>query len=138
VSTHTRRGDLGHRRQECSLIYLKGKNRIMIETLSTTRSNGTEIVFWHRELPPLEACALAEHVVEATSSRVPGTLLHRDELWTQCYKDLMTKTAKRLKQEVLRLGGRYAHVLDESIESRYDGGTSESWLDGRFTYMLYR
>jgi hypothetical protein len=32
----------------------------------------------------------------------------------------------------------YAHVLDESIDSRHDGATGEAWLQGRFTYMLYR
>jgi hypothetical protein len=38
-----------------------------------------KIVFWHRELPPLEAGLVAEHTGEATSSRVQGTLAHRDE-----------------------------------------------------------
>jgi hypothetical protein len=32
-----------------------------------------KIVYWHRELPPLEAEIVAEHSVEANSSRVPGT-----------------------------------------------------------------
>jgi hypothetical protein len=105
-------------------------------TAGATR-RGTEIVFWHRELPPLDADAIEEHVLEATSARVPGTRLHRDELWSQCYEDLMTKTNTRMEQEVLRLGGHYAHVLDESVDSRHDGATSESWLHGRFTYMLY-
>jgi hypothetical protein len=38
-------------------------------------------VYWHRELPPIDAEIIAEHVVEANSSRVLGTLAHRDELW---------------------------------------------------------
>jgi hypothetical protein len=105
---------------------------------SATSLDISKIVFWHRELPPLDACAVAEHIVEAASARVPGTLLHRDELWSQCYEDLMAKTATRLEQEVLRLGGHYAHVLDESVDSRHDGASNESWLHGRFTYMLYR
>ena len=50
----------------------------------------------------------------------------------------MAKAGARLEQEVLRLGGHYAHVLDESVDSRHDGATSESWLHGRFTYVLYR
>jgi hypothetical protein len=50
----------------------------------------------------------------------------------------MAKTATRLEQEVLRLEGHYAHVLNESVDSRHDGATNESWLRGRFTYMLYR
>jgi hypothetical protein len=46
-------------------------------------------VYWHRELPPLEAELVAEHTVEANSNRVPATLAHRDELWDQCYRELM-------------------------------------------------
>jgi hypothetical protein len=81
---------------------------------------------------------MAEHVVEAASARVPGTLAHRDELWDECYQDLMTKARARLEQEVARLGGHYAHVLDETVDSRHDDVTGESWLHGAFTYMLYR
>ena len=66
----------------------------------------TKIVFWHRELPPLEAELVAEHTVEADSSRVPGTLAHRDELWwDRCYRELMANAEHRLGQEVTRLGG---------------------------------
>jgi hypothetical protein len=110
----------------------------MNDTVSITTSDSAKIVFWHRELPPLDADAVEEHVVEATSARVHGTLLHREELWSQCHEDLMAKTATRLQQEILRLGGHYAHVLDESVDTRHDGVMSESWLHGRFTYMLYR
>ena len=38
-------------------------------------------IYWHRELPPLEAEMIGEHVLEAMSSRVPGSLAHRGELW---------------------------------------------------------
>ena len=95
-------------------------------------------IYWHRELPPLAASPVAEHVVEAVSCRVPGTIAHRDELWTRCYQDLMEHAVERLQQEVERLGGRYAHVLDESIHSRHDDATGESWLAGRFKYTLLR
>jgi hypothetical protein len=95
-------------------------------------------LYWHRELPPLEAEPLGEHVVEATSCRVPGTIIHRDELWDQCERDLMAQARTRLGEEVARLGGRYAHVLSESIDARHDESTGEAWLHGRFTYMLYR
>src|ERR1017187_1204030 len=98
----------------------------------------TSIVYWHRELPPSGAEQMCEHVVEATSERVPTTLAHRDELWERCYEDLMNRARIRLEQEVLRLGGNYAHVLDESVESRHDDVTGETWLHGSFTYMLYR
>lgn len=106
--------------------------------MNTVGTNNGRIVYWHRELPPLNADAVAEHIIEATSNRVPGTLLHRDELWGQCYENLMTRAGTRLEQEVVRLGGHYAHVLDESIDSRRDGATGEAWLHGRFAYMLYR
>jgi hypothetical protein len=93
-------------------------------------------VFWHRDLPPRDADVLGEHVVEAVSARISGTLAHRDELWQRCYDDLMAQANRRLEQEVARLGGRYAHVLDESIDSRHDDITNEAWLRGRFTYVL--
>jgi hypothetical protein len=50
----------------------------------------------------------------------------------------MTETQTRLEQEVVRLGGRYAHILSESIDTRRDDVAGEAWLHGRFTYMLYR
>src|SRR5271165_382717 len=97
-----------------------------------------QIVYWHRELPPVDAEQKGEHVVEAASARTPGTLAHRDELWDQYYEDLMLRAGARLEQEVARLGGNYAHVLDETVDSRHDDATGDSWLHGRFTYMLYR
>jgi hypothetical protein len=81
---------------------------------------------------------MAEHTVEATSGRVPGTIVHRDELWDRCYEELMANTHTRLIQEVARLGGHYAHVHDESIDTRHDDATGEAWLHGSFSYMLYR
>jgi len=81
---------------------------------------------------------MGEHIVEATSSPVPDTIARRDELWNRCRDDLMAKARERLTEEMVRLGGRYAHVLDESIETRHNPSTGEAWLAGRFTYMLYR
>ena len=103
-------------------------------------SNGAKqpgIIYWHGELPPSDAQAMDEHVLEAVSARIPGTLAHRDELWDRCYDELMAQARERLKQEVARLGGHYAHVLDESVDSRHDDVTGEAWLHGCFTYMLY-
>src|SRR5512134_1040780 len=100
--------------------------------------NEAKVVFWHRELPPLETELVAEHTVEANSSRVPGTIAHRDELWNQCYQELMANAESRLVQEIARLGGHFAHVHDEEIDSRHDAATAEAWLHGRFSYMLYR
>lgn len=98
----------------------------------------SQIIYWHRELPPITATAVGEHTVEATSHRVPGTIAHREELWNRGKDELMTQVRERLGAEIARLGGRYAHVLGESIDTRHDVVTGEAWLHGRFTYMLYR
>jgi hypothetical protein len=45
----------------------------------------------------------------------------------------MVQTRLRLEQEVARLGGQYAHVLDETVDSRHDPVSGEAWLHGRFT-----
>jgi hypothetical protein len=100
--------------------------------------NKGKIVFWHRELPPLEANLVEENTVEANSSRVPGTIAHRGELWDQCYRELMANAESRLVQEVARLGGDFAHVHDEAIDPKHDDAAGEAWLHGRFSYMLYR
>ena len=97
-----------------------------------------KIVFWHRELPPLDAELMGEHSMESTSSRVAGMFTHRDELWNRCYEELMANTHARLAQEIARLGGHYAHVHDESIDIGHDDATGEAWLRGRFSYMLFR
>jgi hypothetical protein len=103
-----------------------------------SRPGEPPVVYWHRQLPPFEAEMIGEHVLEATSGRVPGTLAHRDELWDRCYRSLIANTEERFAQEAARLGGHYAHVLDESIDSRRDDVAGEAWLHGRFTYALYR
>ena len=106
--------------------------------MTATHDNNAPIVYWHRDLPPLDAELVAEHTVEANSSRVAGTLAHRDELWDQCYQELMTNTTHRLVEEVARLGGHYAHVHDEAISPKHDDAAGEAWMHGCFTYMLYR
>jgi hypothetical protein len=103
-----------------------------------TRCDQSRRVYWHRELPPFDAEIMGEHVVEATSERVHGWLAQRDELWERCYRSLLDNAHERFDQEIHRLGGDYAHVLDESIDSRHDAVTGEAWLHGRFTYVLYR
>jgi len=86
----------------------------------------------------MEAELMAEHTFEANSSRVAGTIAHRDDLWDRCYQELMSNAESRLTQEVARLGGHYAHVHDEAIEPKHDDAAGEAWLHGRFSYMLYR
>ena len=95
-------------------------------------------VYWHRELPPRDAEPMGAHTLEATSARVPGTLAHRDDLWDCCHQELMDRARLRLDQEIIRLGGDYAHVLTEAIEPRHDDKTGEAWMYGRFDYELYR
>ncbi len=97
----------------------------------------SQMVFWHRDLPPLDAVVMAEHTVEANSDRVPGTLAHRDDLWDTCYRQLMANATDRVLTEVARLGGRYAHVHGESIGAKHDDVAGEAWLHGTFTYVLY-
>lgn len=97
-----------------------------------------QIVFWHRELPPLDAEVMDEHTVEADSRKVHGRFAHHDEAWQSCYRDLMEQTRHRIEQEVVRLGGHLAHVLDESIEAHADDAQGTAWLHGRFTYVLCR
>ena len=106
--------------------------------MTTGRDHPASVVYWHRELPPLDAEPVEEHTVEASSSRISGTLAHRDELWDECYRDLMAITKNRLVEEVARPGGHYAHVRDEAISPKHDDAAGQAWLHGRFTYMLYR
>jgi hypothetical protein len=106
--------------------------------MNTGSAAESQVIYWHRELPPLNAQPMGEHVVEASSFRVPDTIAHRNELWNRCELELMSNARDRLCQEIARLGGRYAHVLDESIETWHNPCAGEAWLHGRFTYMLYR
>ena len=106
--------------------------------MRATSEDETKVVYWHRDLPPVAAELMDDHTVEATSGRVAGTISHRDELWQHCYDELMTNVADRLRQEIARLGGDYAHVHDESIDVKHDDAAGEAWLHGRFGYMLYR
>jgi hypothetical protein len=106
-------------------------------TYPNTSAPASPIVFWHRALPPISAEVMGEHTVEATSGRVEGTIAHRNELWDRCYQELMEQARVRLEQEVGRFNGHYAHVLEEVIDTRHDDATGETWLRGRFTYVLY-
>jgi hypothetical protein len=83
-----------------------------------TSTTEPKAIYWHRELPPLDAQPMGEHAVEACSSRVADTIAHRDELWGRCESELMANVRVRLCAEIARLGGECAHVLNESIEPR--------------------
>jgi hypothetical protein len=95
------------------------------------------VIYWHRDLPPISAQAMSEHILEANSTRILRSFAHRDELWERCHEDLMSQARLRLQQEVARLGGNYAHVLSEFVDSQHNEANGENWLHGRFSYMLY-
>ncbi len=78
-----------------------------------------------------------EHLVEARSTPVPVSVVDHDRLWGQCYPSLVVAASERIAQEVLRQHGSCAHVVDEKIEAKVNYATSEYWLEGRFTYILY-
>jgi hypothetical protein len=100
--------------------------------------NAAKTVCWHRELPPLNADVICEDEIEANSDRVRGAIVQHGELWQACYNALMEHTQERLEQELSRLRGDYAHIHDEHIDSHRDDASGESWLHGRFHYVLYR
>jgi hypothetical protein len=106
--------------------------------MGSSRDTRPKVVYWHEELPPLDGELIQENVIEAVSDRVPRSIERHGELWHWCYATLMEHIRIRLEQEIKRLGGHYAHVLDEHIDSRRDDATGESWLHGRFSYVLYR
>src|SRR6266542_909935 len=94
---------------------INGAGSCRVNTFNNTDDG--KIVYWHHELPPLDAEFVAEHTVEATSGRVAGTLSDRNNLWDRCYLELMANTQARLAQEIARFGGDYAHVHNESIDT---------------------
>lgn len=104
----------------------------------STTGEETKVIYWHGDLPPLDAEQIGEHTVEATSARVRGDVAHRNALWIQCHDDLKARLHDRLRQEVARLGGDYAHVLEESIDSQRNDASGEAWLHGRLNYVLLR
>jgi hypothetical protein len=97
-----------------------------------------QVVYWRRDLPPLTAEVVGEHTLEADSRRVALAFSRGDEEWGRCYGDLMTCARARLAQEVVRLGGHYAHVRHEIVSPRHDEAAGEAWLYGCFEYVLYR
>jgi hypothetical protein len=107
------------------------------QSVDASTNSDDKLICWHRELPPNGTEAIGEHILETNSARISGHL-HSNELWDQGYANLMARTRHRLAQEVRRLGGDCAHVLSEAIIPERDERTGESWLHGRFDYVLYR
>jgi len=109
-----------------------------LDQAAVNAAPAAQTIFWYRDLPPLNAEVVQEHTVDACSARVSGAIAYRGELWTTCYADAMSQVTRRLKQEITRLGGRYARVLSESVDSRHNAATGEAWLHIVLTYMLYK
>jgi hypothetical protein len=53
----------------------------------STTGQETQVIYWHGQLPPLDAEPNGEHIVEADSNRVKGDLASRGALWDQCHDD---------------------------------------------------
>jgi hypothetical protein len=81
---------------------------------------------------------MGDHTIDATSDRVQGTLAHRDEMRNRCYRELMERTHLRIEQDIVRLGGDYAHVVTDDVGPRHDDRTGEAWMYCRFDYVLLR
>jgi hypothetical protein len=98
----------------------------------------SQIIYWRRDLPPLSEELEGTHEVIARSEHIHADWADRDGLWGKCYDSLMAAARARIVQEVERLGGSCAHVVDEEIVSKTDDGTGQFWLIGTFTFVLYR
>ncbi len=101
-------------------------------------STDEQLIYWHRELPPLGDEIADEYVVEARSAEVPDSHIHREAQFEACLPGLKAELVKRLEQEVRRLGGSCAHVLGEHIEPHIDNANARYRLDGRLSYVLYK
>jgi hypothetical protein len=97
-----------------------------------------KIVYWRRELPPLSEQLEGEHEVASSSPRVHYEWAAPDAHWSACHAELLACARERITQEVARLGGSCAHVVDEVVRARRDEATQEFWLEGTFTFLLYR
>lgn len=93
-------------------------------------------LFWHRDLPPINAELAGEGIIAAASVRVRDTLAEGSALWECCLTDLKHEAHRRLEQERLRVRADYVHVLSEATYTRRDPQTGEAWLQGMFGYVL--
>jgi len=96
-----------------------------------------KVIYWRRELPPLSEQIEGEHEIEADSPRLHQDIGARALLWGRCYPLLLEEAERRITQEVQRLGGSCAHVVDEVITAKVDDGSAEFALHGRFRFVMY-
>jgi hypothetical protein len=97
----------------------------------------SHVVYWRRDLPPLSEEIEGEHEVEAESPHVHYDFGRREAMWSKCYGLLQEVAEERIRQEVLRLGGSCAHVVDEAITAKTDDAAALFWLRGRFRFVMY-
>jgi hypothetical protein len=96
------------------------------------------VIYWRRELPPLSEQIEGEHEIEAESPHIHFDVGRRETMWGISYGPLMAEAERRMIQEVLRMGGSCAHVLEEVVTAKIDDASSIFWLRGRFRYVMYR
>ncbi len=98
----------------------------------------SKIVYWRRELPPLSEQIEGEHELEADSAPLHyDSSIARHALWGTSYPMLLERAEARMVQEVARLGGSCAHVVDEVISAKVDDANAMFSLHGRFRYVMY-
>lgn len=97
----------------------------------------SQVIYWRRELPPLSEQIEGEHEVEAESPHVHYDYGNREAMWGKSYGPLMEEAERRMAQEVARLGGSCAHVLEEVVTAKTNDATAMFWLHGRFRYVMY-
>lgn len=96
-----------------------------------------KVVYWHRDLPPVAAEPVSEDEVEASGPHHPiGT--DEQELWARSREALLATAERRIAQEVTMKGGTFAHVSDDHVEAHSDHTIGESWLRGRYSFVIYR
>ena len=92
------------------------------------------IVSCRRSMPSRSASTSSKPTACMSSAVLPTA----ESSGIRCYQDLMARLEERLHQEAARLGGHYAHVHEESIDSKHDDRSGDVWLRGRLKYLLLR
>lgn len=95
------------------------------------------VVYWKRDLPPLSEEIEGEHEVEAESSHLHYDCGRREAMWATCYGLLQQAAEERIRQELRRLGGSCAHVVDEAVTAKTNDADAVFWLRGRFRFVMY-
>jgi len=94
-------------------------------------------IYWHSDLPPLEDKIAGKYQVTAESDPIPLDYRHKDELRGRSEPSLALRLEDRLGQEIDRLGGHCAHILEEHITPVIDYHNNQYRLRGTYTYVLF-